>query len=159
MRRGAYFLDTSALAKRYLPERGSDWVDRACTSANVSIWASALAATELASALRRRYREGAMSAEVRDTVYRQFLADSVNYELIGVSEDIVDDAARLLLSGPEIRQFRGIDAIQLATALRWRSLLDASSESAYFVVSDERLRAAAEGMALMVIDPEREEQA
>src|SRR5207237_7616641 len=56
---GAYFLDSSALIKRYLNETGTKWV-RALTEARAanSIYAARIAAVELAAILARQQRAG-----------------------------------------------------------------------------------------------------
>ncbi len=54
------YLDSSALAKRYLPEVGSAWVARLCQQEPVAI--SLVALPKLAFALARRVREGALTA-------------------------------------------------------------------------------------------------
>lgn len=67
------YLDTSALAKRYVQEVGSEWVVRLCQREPAAI--SLIAIPELASALARRTREGALSAQERDTLFQAFLRD------------------------------------------------------------------------------------
>ncbi len=53
------YLDTSGLVKRYVPEVGSAWVEQLCRREPVST--SLIAIPELASALARRTREGALT--------------------------------------------------------------------------------------------------
>ena len=60
---GAYFLDSSALIKRYLNETGTKWV-RALTEARSanSIYAARIAAVELTAILARQQRAGNVAA-------------------------------------------------------------------------------------------------
>jgi len=53
-----YFLDTSALVKRYVAEAGSDRVMSVVGEPGATIVIADLARVEFASALRRRVREG-----------------------------------------------------------------------------------------------------
>jgi len=46
------YLDSSALVKRYVPEAGSEWIDRLCKTEPVVV--SLVAVPETASALARR---------------------------------------------------------------------------------------------------------
>lgn len=58
-----YFLDTSALVKRYVPETGSNWIQSITDgAANYDLTISEITWVELHSALSRRQREGSMSA-------------------------------------------------------------------------------------------------
>jgi uncharacterized protein len=59
-----YFLDTSALAKRYIPEIGTPWINRiTTTTANNILLLSQLAWVELQRAISRRQRENALTPE------------------------------------------------------------------------------------------------
>ena len=69
-----HYLDTSVLAKRYLPEQGTGWTNALFSSEPVAI--SQLAIVELASALARRTREGELTPGTRDAVFRSFLVDT-----------------------------------------------------------------------------------
>ena len=60
--------------KRYIPEAGSRWVTPTNAEAE-PIATSLIAVTEIASALARRSREGALTAEQGDTLLRLFLSD------------------------------------------------------------------------------------
>jgi uncharacterized protein len=59
-----YFLDTSTLAKRYIPEIGTPWINRiTTTTANNILLLSQLAWVELQRAISRRQRENALTPE------------------------------------------------------------------------------------------------
>jgi predicted nucleic acid-binding protein len=59
----AYYFDTSALAKRYVVEVGSAWVQTiVAQQSGQTIYTSVLTQPELVSALRRRVREGLLEA-------------------------------------------------------------------------------------------------
>ena len=58
-----YFLDTSALVKRYRVELGTEFVDKIFLRASLEIFISAISIVELTSALDRRYRKGDLQQE------------------------------------------------------------------------------------------------
>jgi predicted nucleic acid-binding protein len=58
-----YFLDTTALLKRYVEEEGSEYIRRLLTRSQHSFHQSFLTPLETTSALYRRYRVGLLSAE------------------------------------------------------------------------------------------------
>jgi predicted nucleic acid-binding protein len=148
-----YYFDTSALAKRYVPELGSGLVRTLCQTEEITI--SSLTVAELASGLSRRVREGALKASDRDAIYRQFLADTGNYVVLGLTRPVVNAAANLLLAGTPAAPLRTLDALHLATA---QSSFDRARRrgihSGHFVTSDQHLMQAASSIGLRVINPE-----
>lgn len=144
----AYFLDTSALVKRYVDETGSVWlraiVDRALSPFLVI---SQLLVVEVYSALNRRSREGTISQGDYTRTKHTFQGDCQNeYNLIPMNEAIVDLACDLLERHP----LRASDAIHLATALTSNRLLSAHGlPTLTFLCADDRLldAATAEGLA------------
>ena len=58
-----YFLDTSALVKRYHQERGSQVIDAVFAEQDRQIVISDLSIIELGSALAKKVREGEISVE------------------------------------------------------------------------------------------------
>ena len=63
-----HYFDASALVKRYIREAGSDLVRRLLRQGFAA--SSRISEVEVLSALMRRFREGALSEEVRDRVLR-----------------------------------------------------------------------------------------
>ena len=68
------YLDTSALAKLYVEEDGSDELDTALVDRR-DFLISELALTELTSAIARRVREGDMPASTGRHIYQQLFRD------------------------------------------------------------------------------------
>jgi len=144
----AYYLDTSALVKRYIDEIGSVWL-----RANIDpvlrpfLVISQLLVVEVHSALNRRLREGTISQDDCTRTKHAFQGDCQNeYNLIPVSEAIVDLACDLLERHP----LQASDAIHLATALTSNRLLSGHGLPAFtFLCADDRLidAATAEGLA------------
>src|SRR5665213_1235164 len=147
-----YFLDASALAKRYLTEKGSAWV-REITDpvAGNDCWLSTMSGVEVLSALYRRARMGAIPlAQVRkmDVQFRNDL--TANLQGIEPIPVIIHDAMRLISTHP----LRAYDAVQLATVLYLRFQNSAAGMAApVFVVSDNDLTRAAAAEGLSTEDP------
>jgi len=54
-----YYLDSSALVKRYVAETGTDWIGRLCAvEAGNTLYTARMTGAEIAAALFRRAREG-----------------------------------------------------------------------------------------------------
>jgi len=138
------YLDSSALAKLYLPEDESDRLD-ALLQGRRGLTLSELAITELLSAVARRKREGLVDAEqalqIRDAVLAD--ADSGAFELLDLDPTVHREAERLLLSTDSI-PLRTLDALHVALAL--------SGSTSHVITFDARMRAVALQVGLRVID-------
>lgn len=128
-----WFVDTSALVKRYIREAGSDWFRREIISHDVLV--SRLTPIELAAALSRRLREGSISRFVFYQARRALLThlSEAKYSTVDLSQRVVNESLRLTFS----QSLRAYDAVQLATALVAASSLDRSKF--VFVTADEKL--------------------
>ena len=68
----AYYFDTSALAKRYVVEVGSSWVQAiVAQQSGHTIYTSVLTQPEIVSALQRRVREGRLEAHQAQQLAQQ----------------------------------------------------------------------------------------
>jgi predicted nucleic acid-binding protein len=135
------YFDASALAKRYIREKGSLKVRR-LLSADVPA-TSRLSSVEIASALVRRSREGAISAEQRERALAVLDTDMSALLVVELTPAIVARARSLL----KRHLLRAGDAIHLASCLHLQEQLQ---EESTFIAFDDRLIAAArlEGLAL-----------
>ncbi len=62
-----YFLDSSAVVKRYIPEQGHKWIDALCDAAQGhEIYIAQSALVEVVAALCRREREGSITLAERE---------------------------------------------------------------------------------------------
>lgn len=139
----AFFVDTSALAKRYIIETGSAWVRSwILPSGGHSITISALSTVEMVSLLMRREREGAILKTVRIRVQNSFLRHASNqYQVIELNNPVLKEARDLLTK----YELRSLDALQLASAIQVARII---SIKPTFISADTRLLdAAAEGFA------------
>lgn len=148
-----FYLDASALVKRYAHERGTGWV-RDLTdpmSGNV-ILSSRLSLAEVAAALAAKQRApGGLSQAGRDRAVNLFLAHcQLEYRLVEVDRFVSDLAVRLT----QDHRLRGYDAMHLATAILVnRVLLRERTASLIMVASDEDLLDAARAEILVTDNP------
>lgn len=75
--RSSCYVDTSALAKRYIEEPGSAGFDAFCETTPHDLVISPLVATEFAGVLRRRVRMGQMTEDYGAKAQRRFQKDVV----------------------------------------------------------------------------------
>jgi hypothetical protein len=110
-----YFLDTSALVKRYLMESGSDTV-RALFRRRHRIVVSRIAYAELIAAIARASREGVITETARNSVFSRIDNDFSALEVTELRRALMETIPRLVLRHP----LRAYDAVQLASALLWK---------------------------------------
>jgi predicted nucleic acid-binding protein len=112
----AYYLDASAVVKRYADEPGSTWI-RSITDAQTqhTILLAEITLAEVAAALAAKHRaSGGITQEQRDRILSRFLQDcEEHYLLLPVDRPVIDHAVELT----QRHRLRGYDAVQLATAL------------------------------------------
>lgn len=148
-----YFLDASALAKRYLHENGSPWVLQltAPDSLHVIIVAE-ISQVEVAAAIAARQRApSGISLQQRDAAV-DLLAKHMqaDYQLVGTTPAILDRAVHLT----QAHRLRGYDSVQLATAaVTHESLLKAGLPGLVFVAADSDLIVAARREGIPSEDP------
>jgi predicted nucleic acid-binding protein len=128
------YFDASALAKRYVREQGSLKVRRLLASGLPAT--SRYSAVEIASALARRAREGAISGEDTERALRALREDLTAMLVVELTPEVVTRAQSLL----QRHSLRAGDAVQLASCLHLRNELE---EPITLVVFDDRLAAAA----------------
>ena len=143
------YLDTSALAKRYLTEAGSNWVRTLLESIPMPIsLTSHLSVIEGICTFARRRREGLRSS---DDYHRLLVAFDYDfrhrYDVIDVEPIVVDTARRMV----DLHPLRAYDAVQLASAfLANQRLIRAGRPSLTFVCADNGLLTIAQAEGLLV---------
>jgi predicted nucleic acid-binding protein len=139
---GPLYCDTSALLKLYLAEPGSAEFTRAVEGRD-DLVVSDLAVTEVASALSRRVRQGAVTPEAARRVQRTIVEslDGSPYQRVELTRELHRRAEHLLLT-LTTTPLRAADALHLALAL--------SARAASMAVFDARLAAAARAAGLAV---------
>ncbi len=141
-----YYLDASAVVKRYVSEMGSAWVQALCSNEENTLIMAEITLAEVASAFARATRGGRISAEERLSYLDLFIGDCAErYRLVATERTIIDRAVDLTQS----HYLRGYDAVHLATALAMNAeLLQRQLLPLTFVAADGDLldAAGAEGL-------------
>lgn len=148
----AYFVDTSALVKRYVPEIGSEWILSITDPVtNSDLVISQITWVEVHSAFARRLRDGSLSAERFDLIVQKVREDFENeYRVVDVDRTLIETATELVMQHP----LRAYDAVQLASALRVQSVLRSMPETQLiFVSADNRLLDIAQSAGLAIDNP------
>jgi len=127
--------DSSAFAKRYIAEPGSEQVDAILQNA-AQLGLSALCVPEIISALNRRVREGVLPATGYNQAKTQLVNDVGDAIVLQLTPEVVATAVALL----ENNILRAMDALHVAGALVWQADL--------FVTADQRQFAAAQQAGL-----------
>jgi predicted nucleic acid-binding protein len=133
-----YFLDTSAIVKRYIIEQGQTWILSLCDPAKGhDLYISQAALVEVVATICRRAREQSISIAERDRLISVFRQDSrSSYYIWPVTADLYDAAGDLC----RLHRLRAYDAIQLACvlALRQYTLVN-QAPAPIFVCADRGL--------------------
>lgn len=147
-----YFLDTSALAKRYLMEKGSNRIRSLLERREDVFYQAFLTPLEVASALYQRLRSQDISQDELSFLLRAYAAHSnQDYLLIPYSVALIDRAVALVAR----HVLRALDAVQLASALELRDRLPADTLPLSFLAADDRLLDAARQEHLQAENPEK----
>ncbi len=142
------YLDTSALVKRFLLERGSGRV-RAITTPAEDVAIATIAYAEFYAALNRKRRDGDLSRTAYAQTAERFEAHWRSYTRVALHDDVLVLARTLTERHP----LRGFDAIHLASALHLAQNLE---EAIPFAAADIRLLQAAAAEGLRPINVETE---
>ena len=152
-----HFLDTSALVKLYINEKGAAKVGAIRAKSqidpgSVRLVVSRIAFPEAVSAITRRRNSGKISAmkasHLRHDLFAHFTSPKLGYEFIEASAAVVNQAALLVTQ----YGLRGFDAVHLASAIFLQQHLQAT-ERLVFVSADKALTRAARAEKLVTIDP------
>jgi predicted nucleic acid-binding protein len=148
----AYFVDSSALVKRYVQEVGTSWV-RGITrrSPSTVIYIARITAVEVTCAVARRRKGKTLTPRRASLIlyrFRQHLAG--RYTVAEVTRSLLEDAMRL----GNTHALRTYDAVQLAVALEVIRFHQAGGSGPVTLVSaDQDLNIAATAEGLSVDDP------
>jgi hypothetical protein len=136
------FLDTSALAKRYVQEPGSDVLERFFISAVSKVIVSTLAFPEFGAAIGRKLRERQLPRSAATHAMKEFEKDWIGlYVKVPLTEAVAEAAAALAIRYP----LKGADAVHLATAI--------GEDVEIFITSDAQLMGVAQKEGLKGYDP------
>lgn len=131
------YFDSSAFAKRFIEETGSDEIEKICLESD-SIALSSICFPEIISALNRRLRENNITKKEYLLIKDKMLEEFDSLEIINVVPEVIAKSIYLL----EKNNLRTLDAIHIASALLWKSEL--------FVSADKRQTFAAKKAGMKV---------
>ena len=129
------FFDSSAFAKRYVAETGSDEVDEICQATD-ELALCVICVPEILSALNRKVREKVVRRDDYAAVKARLLDDVRDAAIINLTEDVIAYATLVL----EQNAIRAMDALHVAAAKAWKADL--------FVTSDKEQARAARRMGM-----------
>ena len=147
-----YFIDSSALVKRYISEIGSAWVlGLFDPTLKNEVFIAAITGVEIIAAITRRSRSGSISITDANLIRNQFKTDfQQEYQIVEITDTIINSG--MVLS--ESYGLRGYDAIQLAAGRAINSLCIANGlPSIIFVSADNELNAAVVSEGLIIENP------
>jgi len=141
-----YFIDTSALFKRYFPEQGTRQIDDIFNGADSTFYISDITIIEIMSNLKRKNeitRE--LNNEIYSKIKKEFFNDIAleNIKTVDVFSENIINAVTLI----DKKYITPLDSIQLATALQLNSEL----QNIVFVCSDKKLTDLAEEYGIKTI--------
>ena len=132
------YLDSSAFAKRFVDEAGSDRVESACAHAS-ELGLSVICVPEIVSALNRRRREHSLTKHQYTEAKRRVFDDIRDADIIDLTVPVVGSAITVLEESP----IRAMDALHIACALEW--------DAQIFVSSDKKQLTAARRAGLKIL--------
>ncbi len=138
------YLDTSALAKAYMPEARSSDVDELLLRESGNVAISELAILEMRCTVSRRTRERVVSAEVAAQVWSTFQDDVADglFTVVTHSADDFRSATRVIETIAPI-PLKTLDALHLAFARR--------ASATQFASADKQQLAAASALGFQTI--------
>ena len=146
----SYYLESSALVKRYVVETGTAWVRGLVMPASGNtLFIAQITGVETIAAITLRARRGATSPGDAATAVANFRRDfALGYYAVPVTLAVIGQAMDLT----ERHGLRGYDAVQLATALHVQRQTN-SLAAPIFICADANLNAAAAAEGLAVDNP------
>jgi predicted nucleic acid-binding protein len=145
-----YYLETSALLKKYRTEKGTEVVEELFTKKGETeaFITSYFTVLEVVSVATRLLRAGILTRGLYRAILGNLERDTREVILLqSTSDAVISEATKQSMN----YALRAPDAIHLATALRAKN---ATNEPLYFLCTDVKLKRACEGCRLAVLDPE-----
>lgn len=139
-----FYLDTSALMKKYFVEAGSSKMKQIMTQSNY-IYTSSLTYAETFATIYRLFREGFLNSKKLKDVIDSFLYDWNRFIIIEYTLDVRQTIPILLKK----YALKGADAIHMATCV----FLSGRDIITTFVCIDKRLNNAIKDSGIKYLDP------
>ena len=143
-----YYFDTSALAKAYLEEDGSDVIVRLIDDLSGDrIAILDITLLETRSTVRRHERERNISGRIANQIIERILEDRASVYLVqSLNLSVIQEAIRII----DVYPLKTLDALQLAGCL---IINQSMPEPLTFVCADRRLINAAKLEGLVTLNP------
>ncbi len=119
------FLDTSAYAKRFVEESGSDEIDSILLH-GTELGLSIICVPELLSAMNRKLREKVISRSQYSKIKASLSEEIIDIDIIQLTDNVIKKTIMLL----EKNILRSLDAVHIACAIEWKADI--------FITSDKR---------------------
>ena len=129
------FFDSSAYAKRYVEEPGSQAVDTLCMAAT-ELALSIVCLPEIISVLNRRVRDRTLSPQHYEEAKEHLSEDVRDAVIVNLTPSVISTCTAILEASP----VRAMDALHVACAVQWGAEL--------FVSADKRQISAAKKAGL-----------
>lgn len=142
------FLDTSALAKLFVPEAGTAELNAMVSQPDMEIWVSELARLEFQSLVWRRCRERSMDAAQVTSLLAELDQQLEAWQVIELTPAVLSTARELLAAHAAQHALRTLDAIQLASFVA-----TLEEGPATFACADHRLCAVASLRGYVAYNP------
>jgi predicted nucleic acid-binding protein len=149
-----FYLDASALAKRYAPEPGTPAINYLFSRAPAHrMFALRLGAAEVVSILVRKRNAKILSRSITSQAFIDLEAEIITQAALrklDADADLVNAALPLIVQ----HSINATDAVLLRSALDLAVVLRAGGDDLALVASDHRLLRAAQAEGLLVFNPE-----
>jgi len=147
----SYYVDTSALVKYYVGERGTVWVKNILDPvAGHLLFTVSLTGVELVAAVSRKGRMGELDTVGLAQAITAVRSDWLTWaQVLVVHSSLLTQAMDLV----ERHGLRGYDAVHLAGALEVAALQQKTEPTLTFISADDQQRRAAAAEGLSVEDP------
>lgn len=151
-----FYIDTSALAKRYHTEEGSAVMDilfeRLLSEKNKRIVTSLWSLGETISVLNRKKNEKGIKDDDFRKITASFLNDTISFSIVSVNDNLILSSLSYVLK----HNLNSADALHLKSIVNVREIIKDFGGKVVLVASDKRLVRAAKLEGFEVIDPETE---
>jgi predicted nucleic acid-binding protein len=132
------FFDSSAFAKRYIVEPGSDRVEKICSQSTM-LGVSSICLPEIVSALCRLRRQSVITEDQYKNAKEGLLRDIEDALICNITPSVIKQSVHIL----ETSKVRSLDALHIACALEF--------EAETFVSSDLQQLSAARTAGMRVL--------
>jgi predicted nucleic acid-binding protein len=123
-------VDSSAFAKRYVQENGSEEIEIYLQRAS-ELALCIILVPEIISGLNRRLRERILSTKDYQKLKSQLIEDVHDATVIQITPSVISHSLKLL----EKNTLRAMDSLHVACALEWQSDLFVTSEKRQFIAA------------------------